>query len=163
MCGQSRTHLYKIKGRRPQYITYLVPGKTSPSHLHGCQGATPSSPLLALQGCLLGCRSGRKRSRSPDEEGEVSEAEEQTMPVDFHGIVNQAVCVLLLYKGPPSSSACRSKPMHHYMHQMPKQAVCVLHTLKCITLQSSSACSSPCMYHTMHQMPNHLLKVVFSL
>ncbi|KAL3157784.1 hypothetical protein ABBQ32_012208 [Trebouxia sp. C0010 RCD-2024] len=35
--------------------------------------------------------SGRKRSRSPEEEGEVSEVEEQAMPVDFHGIVNQAL------------------------------------------------------------------------
>ena len=58
------------------------------------------------------CRSGRKRSRSPDEEGEVSEAEEQTMPVDFHGIVNQAVCVLFLHKGPQSSFACGSPSMY---------------------------------------------------
>ena len=37
-------------------------------------------------------RSGRKRSRSSEEEGDNSEAEEQNMPVDFHGIVNLAVC-----------------------------------------------------------------------
>ena len=36
-------------------------------------------------------RSGRKRSRSSEEEGDNSEAEEQNMPVDFHGIVNLAV------------------------------------------------------------------------
>ncbi|DBA86198.1 hypothetical protein WJX77_005058 [Trebouxia sp. C0004] len=35
--------------------------------------------------------SGRKRSRSSEEEGDNSEAEEQNMPVDFHGIVNLAL------------------------------------------------------------------------
>lgn len=40
---------------------------------------------------LLNCRSGRKRSRSSEEEGDVSEAEEQIQPVDFHGIISQAV------------------------------------------------------------------------
>ena len=37
------------------------------------------------------CRSGRKRSRDSEEEGENSEPDEQTTPVDFHGIVNSAV------------------------------------------------------------------------
>ncbi|KAL0052458.1 hypothetical protein WJX82_002572 [Trebouxia sp. C0006] len=35
--------------------------------------------------------SGRKRSRSDEEEGDNSEAEEENMPVDFHGIVNLAL------------------------------------------------------------------------
>ena len=54
------------------------------------------------------CRSGRKRSRSPEEERDNSEAVEQTMPVDFQGIVNLAVCqssVTLIWR-----STCHIQP-----------------------------------------------------
>ncbi len=63
-----------------------------------------SAPDLHL-GCgrnvaCMRCRSARKRSRSSEEDGDNSEAEEQTMPVDFHGIINSAVrthCPVPLY------------------------------------------------------------------
>lgn len=85
---------YQISARSVQCVST---GQDHLLHMHG-YGCMPKCYPLRLDGTakLLyrGCRSGRKRSWSPDEEGEVSEAEEQTMPVDFHGIVNQAVCAL---------------------------------------------------------------------
>ena len=65
------------------------------------------------------CRSGRKRSRSPDEEGDVSEGEEQTMPVDFHGITNQAVCVPSMQSSTIISCLqCLKHASCSVMHQM---------------------------------------------
>ena len=84
---------------------------------------------------LLNCRSGRKRSRSSEEEGDVSEAEEQIQPVDFHGIISQAVCSYSSCPVDSSQTSPQLRPLQWQLqHERSTNTFLGHHQAKCSAL-----------------------------